>query len=305
MLGPRHPRSLATIFVLVASCGSPHELVIGRRDPAAGGSDMPIGQAGTALTGQAGSAAGSGAGGEAGSSGRGEGGSGGSFALWRREEFDVLDESVWERATHTFEENLADFVADNVAVAQGRLVLGVTQKAAGSPGKPYAAAELRTIRSFTYGRFVARARFAAPSGVVTTLFTFHDFFSLDAPATWNEIVLEGRSAALPRLHYKSSYPSPDAPSQRRVADAYITPEFDPAGDFHEYAIEWTPAYVRLAIDGVAVSELSAEPVTALRLAQRFVVSAYPSSMPWAGDFGVSALPSTAEYDWVELYTYTE
>jgi endo-1,3-1,4-beta-glycanase ExoK len=297
----------AVLALLIAGCGSRVDLVIGRQSRGAGsaGQAGEIAVAGAGGGGEAGSGGSAGSGGAAANGGQSGNAGSGPFELVVRDDFDALDENVWERATHSFEENLADFSADNAVVRDGTLILSVTQKAAGSPGKTFAAAEVRTRQSFTYGKFVARARFAPTSGVVTTMFTFHDLFGLDETATWNEIVLEGRTGLQPRLHFVSSYPNPVDAMQKVVAESFVSPEFNPADDFHELAFEWTPAHVHFSIDGVLVNSLSPEPVAALTRDQRFVVSVYPSSEAWAGAFSAAELPTTAEYDWVEVYSYAE
>jgi beta-glucanase (GH16 family) len=300
-------RRASILAAVLAACGSPQELVIGRQNSAVGGG-TPAGQGGpAAIAGQAGggpTSAGAASGVMAGGSGATGAGSD-PFELVLRDDFDTLDAAIWERASHTFEENRADFAPENAIIQQGKLVLSVSAKPAGSGGKDFAAAEVRTLQSFTYGKFVTRARFAAARGVVSTIFTFHDYFDAKTEPAWNEIVLEATAGMAPRLHYTSSYPNPVDPLQRVVTETFATPVFDPSIDFHEFACEWTPGYVRFSIDGAAVSELSPEPVAALTLDQRFVISVYPSYEPWAGLFEPGDLPTSAEYDWVELYAYAE
>ncbi len=48
------------------------------------------------------------------------------FTLSWRDDFDTFDSSRWIRAAHTFEENQADFVAENAIVRDGYLLLALT-----------------------------------------------------------------------------------------------------------------------------------------------------------------------------------
>src|SRR4051794_24816897 len=87
---------------------------------------------------------------------------------WRlvwRDDFDKLDPARWEVSTHTFAENYADFATENATPRGGILALRVDAKPAGAMGKPYAAAEVRTVQEFTYGKFLTSARFGNASGV--------------------------------------------------------------------------------------------------------------------------------------------
>ncbi len=268
---------LCAALVLLA-CGSERDLIIGR--------EATAGTAGNAGAGEAGATGGS-----------------AGFALLVHDDFDVLDETRWERAQHTFDENLADFVAGNAVVGGGTLRLLIAQKPLGSAGKSYAAAELRTREAFMYGKFVARARFASGPGILTTMFSFHDFFVVNAPAAWNEIVLEGSGAATPLLRFSASFPDPALPDAHGTYAAVTEAAFDPAGAFHDYAFEWTPGGVRFLIDGSERYRLPTEAAGLETLPQRFVISAYPSSAAWAGAFSDASVPAVAEYDWVELHTY--
>src|SRR5687767_5505943 len=50
-----------------------------------------------------------------------------------RDEFDSLDPAVWKISIHSFDENLANFMPENVRLADGRLGLFVEQRSAETP----------------------------------------------------------------------------------------------------------------------------------------------------------------------------
>ncbi len=58
--------------------------------------------------------------------------------------------------------------------------------------RPYKGGELRTEDSFQYGRFEVRMKSALGSGVVSSFFTYRDFWEegLTSNSNWNEIDLE-------------------------------------------------------------------------------------------------------------------
>ena len=55
--------------------------------------------------------------------------------------------------------------------------------------KPYRGGELRTINTYRYGRYEVRMKSAQGSGVVSSFFTYRDFWSegLNGYQHWNEI----------------------------------------------------------------------------------------------------------------------
>ena len=58
--------------------------------------------------------------------------------------------------------------------------------------KPYKGGELRTEDSFRYGRFEVRMKSAFGNGVVSSFFTYRDFWEegLTSNSNWNEIDFE-------------------------------------------------------------------------------------------------------------------
>ena len=55
--------------------------------------------------------------------------------------------------------------------------------------KPYRGGELRTLDSYRFGRYEVRMRSAEGSGVLSSFFTYRDFWSegLNGSQHWNEI----------------------------------------------------------------------------------------------------------------------
>lgn len=227
------------------------------------------------------------------------------FVLERRDDFDDLDSSYWELASHTFEPNLAWFSPANAKIEAGSLVLTISpgqtpaEPAAGETPKPYAAAEVRTRVAFLYGRFRARARLAPGVGIISAFWGFYDRYAMSSgEAQDNQIVTEGANTPEHALRYAISVPE-GAPKPTQ-----ISPGFDPSADFHEIGFDWTPTEVRFYLDGRVESAISGDAARNLTQYQRLVLSAYPTSAEWAGAFDPSVLPVTAAFDWVETYSYS-
>ena len=227
----------------------------------------------------------------------------GKFVIIWRDDFGTLDPGRWEVAEHTFEENYADFATGNAVTEGGFLKLGVRAKPAGSSGKPYTAAEVRTWATFVCGKFLVRSRIAPGFGITSTLFGFHDFFQNAAAQDWNEIVME--SSAPSRIDLVYTRENSALPNGKERVPSMSSVAFDATGDFHVYGFEWTPSEVRYLVDGAPVLSLPETVARDLGRPKRIVMSAYPSTrLAPNRTFDPAVLPAEAWYDWIEVYRYT-
>ena len=96
-------------------------------------------------------------------------GCGSRFTLVWREDFDSLNLDRWAIGTHTWNENLAEFVPENITFADGIMTLHLTDKPTAE--RKYSGAEYRTKDSYLYGKFVVRMKGAPGSGVISSFFT--------------------------------------------------------------------------------------------------------------------------------------
>ncbi len=167
-----------------------------------------------------------------------------------------------------------------------------------SAQKPYRGAEYRTKESYTYGRIEIRMKSAAGSGILTTLFTYHDTppFSV---AKWNEIDIEIMGRYPNEVQYNTITPG-------QVNHVYRdTLKYNPHLSFHVYAIEWTPDYVAWFVDGHESYRQTESHVTTLTREQKIMMNMWqPNFVAWAGAFDPATLPFYGYYDWVKYYAYT-
>jgi beta-glucanase (GH16 family) len=190
---------------------------------------------------------------------------------------------------------MATFTPSNVVVEGGFLKLRLTA-APGGGAKPYLGGEVRTRAEFTYGRFETRARFARGSGLVSSLFTFYDHL----PMNWNEIDIEFLGQYTDKIQYNTIFWDT---AQTRLTHEYMDElGFDPASDFHVYAIEWVPGAVRFLIDG-EVRHTETEGISQyMKLPQRVMMNLWPANVEeWVGPIDASAIPTESQYDWVAVY----
>lgn len=231
------------------------------------------------------------------------------FTLLFEDHFDSLDTTRWQRASHTFTENAAQFDPSMVTIEDGFLRLGLdVAPSPSAEGREYIGGELRTLDFFSYGRFEARIRFAPGSGVVSSLFTYYDHWAdANLPENWNEIDIEflGKDPTQVQfnvIHWNAS-------NQRTTHEQHAATAFDPSAEFHDYAIEWLPDAVNFYIDEELVHSQTDQIEEFLTLDSRLMMNIWPvQNTPnltnWAGTFSPSSVPTAAYYDWVRVYAHT-
>ncbi len=128
------------------------------------------------------------------------------------------------------------------------LRIGLDHNRAAAPGdRPFLSGEARTRETFTYGRFVTRAKFAAGSGVVSSLFTFYDHWSDPAlEENWNELDIEFLGGHPDEIHFNVLHWA--SGGNRKTYPVPHSLGYDVAADFHIYAFEWLPDVVHFYVD---------------------------------------------------------
>lgn len=217
------------------------------------------------------------------------------FKLKWRDDFDSFNDARWSKQTHTFEENLARFTANNVVVEGGFLKLRVTKVA--NQDREYSAAEVATKETFTYGRFAGRIKFCGGSGMVSSLFTYKQ----NVADSWQEIDIE----YLGRIPNGIQYNLISGTAANRLYQPMVVNNlpWSPTMEFHDYVLEWLPDGITFFIDG-AQTWKGVQPK--IKDAQTLHMNAWPANYAvtqFAGQFDPSAVPCEAQYDWVEAYTY--
>lgn len=160
--------------------------------------------------------------------------------------------------------------------------------------KDYKGAELRTIASYTYGRFEVRMQSAAGSGMLSSFFTYHD-----GGGAWNEIDLEILGQYDDEVQFNTITPG----QVNHVHDFGV--DFNPHEGFHVYAFEWTPNSVAWFVDDDLAVYDSGGHISQLNLAQKIMMNMWIPDYPsWVGPWNDDILPLYAFYDWVSYSSYT-
>lgn len=166
--------------------------------------------------------------------------------------------------------------------------------------KPYKGGELRTNNTYRYGRYEVRMQSAAGDGVVSSFFTYRDYWAegLSGSEHWNEIDWEwlGNHSA----EAQTNLITQNEWSHEDLVDV----DFNPHSDLHTYAFEWTPDYVAFFIDDELVRWDDNFYVDSLYHYQKIMMNIWqPTNEDWVGEFDPTILPVYAIYDWVKYYAY--
>jgi hypothetical protein len=285
----------------------------GAASSGSGGSNAAGGTAsgGSATGGTAGNATGgvasggvTGSGGTTGNPTGGTGG-GGPFVLAWQDDFDTLDTSLWQAQSFTWDGNQAQFTPQNVSVASGKLTISLTNAPSGS-AKPYLGVELRSTKTLTYGKVSASMRFAKGSGVVSGLVLFYTPYP---NCDWNEIDIEhlGNSSTTSQLNCQIYAGTPVSNCTTSVSPTQdpqvVNLGVDAETAFHQYDIEWTPVGVKFLVDGTLLRTWTAN-ISRLKLPQNILLTIWASnSASWAGPLNTSSAPTSAEVDWIKVYSW--
>lgn len=174
--------------------------------------------------------------------------------------------------------------------------------AVAAEAKAVDSAELYTQKSYGYGRFEARVRFAAGDGVVSSFFLWKDG-SEKTGTFWNELDFEKVGADC-HLETNAFFGSPavqHSQKQQGLADLCT--------DFHTYAYEWTPEYIAWSVDGVEIRREADATATAFAdnatagMQLRFNI--WPGDASFGGNFSPTILPVHQYIDWVQYSSYAD
>jgi len=166
--------------------------------------------------------------------------------------------------------------------------------------KPYRGGELRTRQTYRYGRYEVRMQSAPGNGVVSSFFTYRDYWAegLSGAQHWNEIDYEWLGnhddKVQTNLIIQNQWDLPD------LVDISVNPH----NDFHTYAFEWTPDYVAWFLDDELIRWVDNFYTDSLYHFQKIMMNIWqPTAESWVGEFDPDILPVYAFYDWVKYYAY--
>lgn len=179
--------------------------------------------------------------------------------------------------------------ADAVSVVDHSVVFTVSNR--GGKVRPIGCGDIHTKKFYTYGRYEARLRTAAGSGLNTAFFTFTGTpYGVDAH---DEIDFEflGKNSRTVELTLWSGH--------EKYPGGVIDLGFDASKEFHNYAFEWDRQEVRWYIDDKLVYKTP--PGTPVPTHQQLIFidlwSGAAQEDAWMGKFTYTK-PVSAEFAWV-------
>ncbi len=200
--------------------------------------------------------------------------------------FDIVNNMFWAPSGHTFDNNLAEFSDENVKIEDNALNLYL--KESGKGQRFFKAAEIRTRRTFKYGKFVARLMAAKGSGVISSFFLYD---------TWGkknqEIDIEFTGKNPSSITFNNWI---DGKSNSKSIDL----PFDATEGFHEYAITWKKNEIIWEADGKELYR-TRENVPTQQMS--LMANIWPSkSNDWAGKLNPEILPQKMKIDYIKIYS---
>lgn len=181
-----------------------------------------------------------------------------------RDNFQKLDKTLWDISDnyHNGQEFGCTWKAENVVVVEheGEKVLRLGIEKMGKTD--FSGAEIRTKKSFGYGRFGIRMKAAKGDGIVSSFFTYCGPRDNNP---WEEIDIEflGKDTTRIQLNYYKNFSSEhwDENGNWVPHVKLIDLGFDAADDFHDYEINWQPNYIEWRVDGRLAHRVDGTPDT--------------------------------------------
>jgi len=203
--------------------------------------------------------------------------------------FDSYDSNKWIKSNHTFDGNASFFSPGNIQFENGILKLNLTNESFSS--KTYTGAEISTIDSFLYGKFVINMKVPSGSGIISSFFQM--FLN---PRQELDVEILGKNTSIMQrsVHYSIEG------NQNYISDTFdIDLGFDASKDFHEYSIIWEENKISWFVDSILVSEFNEYiPNQSMNVIMNIWLS---ESISWAGEIDENSLPTKVYYDYVKIY----
>ena len=162
---------------------------------------------------------------------------------------------------------------------------------------------LQTNDSYLYGRFEVRMKSVDGDGLVSSFFTYNtDWIDDLGNLNWNEIDIEMTGNRDNSVQFTTHHPGQPNPwSYGEIIEL----DFNPHLEFHDYAFEWTPEYIKWFIDGIQVYEQNESIVDDLIYSQKISMNLWPAIWEsWVGEWDENDTPKHAFYDYVKYYEYS-
>lgn len=188
------------------------------------------------------------------------------------------------------------------------LGIGILSSTAAAQDRDYSGAELFTNETQMYGKYEARMMMATGSGLVSSMFLYHNDSYMGDPEPWVEVDIEILGKVPGK--FQSNIITGNAAKKVTSEKHHDLPGNANEG-YHTYGMEWTPNYVAWFIDGELVRKTMTDSndtkgqVAALIREQGLRFNLWSSTVTaWVGEWDDAILPVHQYINWVKVYTYT-
>lgn len=165
--------------------------------------------------------------------------------------------------------------------------------------KPYKSAEVFTLDSALYGKYVIRMQAGKGSGLISAFFLWKEGSELE-DVFWEEVDIEvlGKDGA---NAWQSNIITGLG---TRITSEQVHPASSLGDRYHTFTLEWTPDRVRWLIDGQLVREVNGDQASALTSPAQARMNFWPANIAeWVGPFDDSILPVHMYVNWIEYHRW--
>lgn len=165
--------------------------------------------------------------------------------------------------------------------------------------KPYKSAEVFTLDSELYGKYVIRMRAGKGSGLISAFFLWKEGSELE-DVFWEEVDIEvlGKDGA---NAWQSNIITGLG---TKITSEEVHPASGLGDSYHTFTLEWTPDRVRWLIDGQLVREVNGNQASALTSPAQARMNFWPANIAeWVGPFDDSILPVHMYVNWMEYHRW--
>ena len=162
----------------------------------------------------------------------------------------------------------------------------------------YRSGEVKTLETFTYGRFTTRMQGSDKQGTVGSFFTYWTGPGWTQEG-WNEIDVE----LVPSVKENPFSLNVIWEWQQQVQN--YNADFQPGSDWNEYVVEWAPTYVQWELNGALVRrDENTDDVLFLTKNCHLMMNFWtPTWSPWGDNLDDSDMPWYTRYDYVKVEKY--
>lgn len=195
---------------------------------------------------------------------------------------------------------------ENTKIENGKLI--ITVKKEDYNGAEYTSSKIRSIYKgdWTYGRFEARIKFPAGSGMWPAFWMMPTDNSYGGWPRSGEIDIAEVAGKDPEQTFGTIHYGQPMPNNKSSGATYRKPGVDLSSDFHTYAVEWEPGKIKWFMDNVLFNTITSADIApeAWPFDKRFYLMFNIAVGGWFGGLPDvnTTFPQTMEIEYVKVFS---